>query len=240
MMFLRKIRYKSLKLTRMSHPFLLLFLFILLPSCTIFDQTVEINQNPTYGTEVGLENSLVLYEDDFSNPESGWQTFSSDSGSAVTYEHQGLRFFINEENTDHWSIQNINIQDVQLAVDASKIGGPDDNIFGLICRFTEENSFYEFVISSDGYYAILKIINGEYVMLSGDSMDFHSAINLGRGTNRIRADCVGDQLSLFINNQLIESVKNDEIIAGRIGLIAGTTSESGTDILFDNFVLYQP
>ncbi len=229
-----------MKLLRFLLTFFLWILFILLPSCTIFDQTVEINQNPTYGSEVGLENSLVLYEDDFSNPESGWQAFITDSGSAVTYEHQGIRFLVNEGNTDHWSIQNINIQDVQLAVDASKIGGPDDNIFGLICRFTEENSFYEFVISSDGYYAILKIINGEYVMLSGDSMDFHSAINQGRGTNRIRADCVGDQLSLFINNQLIESVKDDEIIAGRIGLIAGTTSESGTDILFDNFVLYQP
>ncbi len=152
------------------------FLQLLLVSCTVFEQSSKIAESPTFGSEPGLENSLILFMDDFTDPASGWQTMGSVSGSSVKYEHQGLRLMVNEPETDYWSIQAINIQDVQLAVDASKISGPDDNTFGLICRFSDGNQFYAFLVSSDGYYAILKVNNGDYTLLSGDHMDFNPAI----------------------------------------------------------------
>lgn len=215
-------------------------LSLLMSSCNVYGQYIELKETPVFGTEPGLENSRILYEDDFSNSESGWQIFQSKAGSSANYEHEGFRIIVSEVEMDYWSIQNIMIADVQLAVDSIKMSGPDNNLFGLICRFTEENNYYAFVISSDGYYAILKMINGQYSLLSGDHMDFHDAINNGRGTNRLRADCIGDQLVLYVNNVKLETVIDGDLSEGRIGLIAGTKDLPGTDILFDNFILYQP
>lgn len=220
--------------------YLLAVFLLYMSACTPFAHYVDLESNPVYGTELGLEKSRILYMDDFANVESGWQTRSNDAGSSISYLHQGLRFVVNEEFTDFWSIQNIIIADVQLAVDASRVSGPDDNVYGLICRYTEENNYYAFVISSDGYYAILKMLDGNLSILTGNHMDFHDAINQGRGTNRIRADCISDELSLFVNNTLLETVIDKDISEGRIGLVAGTKEEPGAIILFDNFILYQP
>ena len=34
--------------------------------------------------------------------------------------------------------------------------GPDDNDFGIICRYIDDNQFYYAIISSDGYYGIVR------------------------------------------------------------------------------------
>lgn len=223
-------------------PFVFLFTVFLfhLTACTPFDKYVDLESNLVYGTEPGLEKSRILYMDDFSDTESGWQTRSDDAGSSISYQHQGLRFVVNEQFTDFWSIQNIIIADVQIAVDASRVSGPDDNVYGLICRYSEENDYYAFVISSDGYYAILKMLDGNLSILTGSHMDFHDVINQGRATNRIRADCIDNELSLYVNNELLESVTDNDLSEGRIGMLAGTKAEPGVVILFDNFILYQP
>ena len=71
-----------------------------------------------------------------------------------------------------------------VGVDASKLGGPDDNSFGVICRYRDAENFYAFLVSSDGYYGIIKVKDGKYSLLSGKNMDFNSGIVRGRGTNR--------------------------------------------------------
>jgi len=45
---------------------------------------------------------------------------------------------------------------MRVEVDALKVGGERDNRFGIICRAADLNSFYTFIISSDGYYALGK------------------------------------------------------------------------------------
>ena len=62
----------------------------------------------------------------------------------------------------------------------------------------------------------------------------------GAATNQIRFDCVGSTLTLYINGTQVDQQFDEDYVAGNVGLIAGTYDEAGTDILFDNFVVYQP
>jgi hypothetical protein len=121
----------------------------------------------------------------------------------------------------------------------SKLGGPDDNSFGVICRYHDAENFYAFLVSSDGYYGIIKVKDGNYALLSGKNMDFNSGIVRGRGTNRVLGVCSEDELGLFVNGSLLTIVQDSDFTEGQIGLISGSNATSGTDILFDNLILYQ-
>jgi hypothetical protein len=66
------------------------------------------------------------------------------------------------------------------------------------------------------------------------------AINQGSASNHIRFDCNGDVLTLYVNGQQVDQQTDGEYTSGNVGLIAGTYDTPGTDILFDNFSVYQP
>jgi hypothetical protein len=213
---------------------------LFIQGCSVFAQKVQ--PTPTFqtGSEQGLPISVVIYADDFSNPASGWQTDKNYRGSYIAYEHQGLRIFVNEAQYDYWSTSGFTAGDARIAVDASKLGGPDDNYYGVVCRLIDNKNFYAFLISSDGYYGILKVKDGVYNLISGSNMDYSNEINRGRGTNRVRGDCIGTDLTLFVNGIQLGHVQNADFTTGKTGLIAGSHDVIGVDILFDNFTVYQP
>ncbi len=209
-------------------------------ACSAFQNTSPLMPTMSVGSEQGLPTSVIIYSDDFSNPQSGWQISQDVRGSRSGYEHQGLRIVVNDAQMDFWSEAPVTYTDGRLAVDASKLGGPDDNYFGIFCRMTDSRNYYVFLVSSDGYYGIAKVIDGNYQQLNSNSMDFSPLITKGRGTNRVRADCIGTSLTLYVNGQLLVEVQDADLPSGKLGLIAGSHEVIGVDILFDNFIVYQP
>jgi hypothetical protein len=180
-----------------------------------------------------------LFQDDFSDTSSGWNQISTDQG-ATEYADGVYRIFVNQTNMDIWSKPSEEYGDVRIEVDALKVGGDRDNRFGVICRAVDENDFYTFIISSDGYFGIGKIKGEDYQLIGMDALQRSDAIKLGSELNHIRADCIGKNLTLYVNGQRLVSVEDLEFALGGVGLIAGTYDIPGTDIRFDNFVVYQP
>ena len=182
----------------------------------------------------------VLFKDDFSDPSSGWETWSEPSGSMVAYQNGGLRIYIAEKEFDYWSRPGKRVGDVQLEVDVIKLGGPDDNDFGLMCRYQDRDNFYAFLATSDGYAGILKVKDGQYNLISGKQMAYNESIRKGGSMNHLRADCNGSTLTLYTNGKQVLSVQDQDFKTGEIGVIAGTGSEPGADLYFDNFGAYKP
>jgi hypothetical protein len=77
-------------------------------------------------------------------------------------------------------------------------------------------------------------------LVGNDSMLESSKINQGSAANHIRFDCVGSTLSLYVNGSLVDQQTDSAYTVGNTGLIAGTFDSAGTDILFDNLVVYKP
>ncbi len=182
----------------------------------------------------------VLFQDDFSNPDSGWDRARAKDGVTDYTKDGAYRIRVNVPNTDVWANPGLHFTDVRIEVDATKVGGPDDNDFGVICRYQDENNFYFLIISSDGYYGIGKVAHGEQSLLTGDALDYSDAILQGATTNHIRGDCVGSKLVLYANGVRLAEAQDDTFKDGDVGLMAGTYDDRGTNILFDNFVVYQP
>jgi hypothetical protein len=185
------------------------------------------------------EPGRILFKDDFSDTTSGWNQVTAANGE-TNYADGAYRIFVNEPDMDIWAKPGLNFNDVRVEVDALKVGGDRNNRFGIICRVSEPNTFYTFIISSDGYYGIGKIKGQVYQLIGMDALQPTDVILKGSALNHIRADCVGDRLTLYVNGHKLAEVQDNEFASGDVGLIAGTYDTSGTDIRYDNFVVYQP
>lgn len=188
------------------------------------------------GGEKQAQKGDVLFKDDFSNPRSGWDTWSND-GVDVSYTDGALRFAVNDTQYDYWSRPGKRFSDVRIAVEARLVNGPSDNDYGIICRYKDQNNFYAFLISSDGYGGILKMMNGSYTMMSGEAMTFHEEIRKGNSTNYLGAECSGSTLNLYANGTQLASVQDADFPSGEVGLLVGSYNQPGVEIRFDNFVV---
>lgn len=191
--------------------------------------------------EITAEPGTVLFQDDFSHPSSGWDRYQDDTYLS-NYEAGGYRIKVFKPETDVWSNPRLNFADVRIEVDATKSEGPEDNVFGVLCRYQDPKNFYFFLVSSDGFVGIGLNKAGRRRVLSdeGESLLPSSAVVKGEATNHLRADCIGYQLRLYVNGVAVAEARAEEWPSGDVGLIAGTYEEPGTDIMFDNFSVLQP
>jgi hypothetical protein len=157
----------------------------------------------------------------------------------IDYDGGGYRLLVNSLNTNFWSTPHKNFTDVRLEVDAGKLGGPDENRIGLICRYTGTD-YYFFIVTSDGFYGIGLFSGGQAALLGQSEMQASNNIKTGLAVNHIRADCLGNTLTFYINGLQVASVQDATLASGDVGLLAGTFSQPGADVIFDNFVVLKP
>lgn len=195
------------------------------------------------GTDTGggspTPASAVLFKDDFSDKSGGWAE-QSDAEGITDYENGGYRIKVDKPSWYFWTNPGLSFTDTSIEVDATKLGGPDDNEFGVICRYVDAYNFYYLTISSDGYYGISKFIDDELSLIGTENLEYSDAIHQGAATNHLRADCVGSILRLYANGTLLLETQDTDLASGDIGMIAGTFDEPGTDVLFDNLVVNKP
>ena len=210
---------------------LLIFLVLSTLACQAATSLLEV------GGEAFTQD--VLFQDDFSDPNSGWDRLSTEDG-LTDYQDGAYRIYVNTTNTDVWANPGMSFTDTVIEVDATKIAGDDNNDFGLICRYKDSDNFYFFVVSSDGYYGIGKISKGDQQLVGMESMLPSEIINQGDATNQLRAECVGSSLKIYVNGELLADIQDTDFTSGDVGLLAGSFTVPGTDIYFDNFVVRKP
>ena len=189
--------------------------------------------------ETPVEEQSVLFQDDFSDPLSGWRQLSPAGGSAA-YADGVYQVKVEGANADVWTGPGKSFADVRVEVDAIKTPGERNNRFGIICRMTDMFNFYVFLVSSDGFYGIGKVIDNQPTLIEMDSLLPSEKIPQGSGLTHLRADCIGDRLVLYVNGEKIHEARDEQLASGDIGLLVGSYSPQGTEILFDNLQVYAP
>ena len=224
-------------------PLLFALLFLTL-ACSLFSgdatSSTPLEEAPAGNAPAG---NNVLFKDDFSDPNSGWDRNSSDAG-ATDYGDGVYRMQVNQPTYDIWANPGRNFEGpLRIQVDATKAGGDDDNDYGLICRYSgspDSPSYYFFAISSDGYSVIGKVSEGSNEYLSSEKMMPTNAIKQGATTNHLRADCIRNTLTFYVNGQQVASTTDSAFTSGDIGFLAGTFDVPSTEIQFDNLIVSRP
>ena len=183
----------------------------------------------------------VIFVDDFSEKNEIWDIWEKPDESAVSFFENGLIMIVSKPNLDIITTNNVSYPDVLIQTTAQKRLGSNDNAYGIVCRYLNDRNYYGFLISSDGYYGIVKVVEGEYELLSSENMEFDESIHQGKGENSISAKCERNTLTISINGVEKASVYNNDLTAGKTGLITGSFSEvDETAVLFDNFIVMIP
>ncbi|MEJ2757730.1 MAG: hypothetical protein P8046_04530 [Anaerolineales bacterium] len=190
------------------------------------------------GGDTIVEPTDILYQDDFSDPNTGWDIYTDEDG-LTDYENGAYKIGIYTDTYFYWANPYQNFGDVIVEVEAQKTTGGDDMQYGVICRHLDVDNWYALVISGDGFAAIRKRYQGGDLEYIADWVQV-GAVNTGNSTNTLRAECVGSRLSLYVNDTLAIETNDADIASGDVGLMAGTFDQSNTEVLFDNFVVRKP
>ena len=188
-------------------------------------------------TLVPAKSGAVLYQEEFEKNTTGWARVSNDNG-IMDYDGGGYRMLVRQPKLNVWSTPSKNFGDVRVEVDVIRLNGPEENRMGLMCRYQHGN-YYFFMISNDGYYGIGKFIGDHAILLGQEQMQASDAIQKDTN-NHLRADCIGGTLTFYINFKQVATVVDSDLVTGDVGLLAGTFSAPGADVMFDHFVVIQP
>jgi pectate lyase len=179
-----------------------------------------------------------LFWDDFSDSSGNWPQVSGPNGSAGIV-NGGYNLQVLSAKYEMIATTAHTFRDVQVEVDATRLAGPVQNLYGLVCRSSNSENFYFFGISSDGYFGVGKVNNGRVTLLGQKMMAFSPVILQGE-PNHIRFECIGASLKGYVNGQVVSTARDGDFSSGEVGLVAGALDTAGVDVAFDNFVVYKP
>ncbi len=161
-----------------------------------------------------------------------------------------------------WSSLNRKFNDFDLRVTAQQVAGPvDQNQYGVIFRYRDEENFYIFRITSDRYYSLARVKDGIEEKIS----DWGVSDAIRETANEIRVVARGDTFRFYVNGQamplclrgdnrtsmwsepgvcftsdLQPEYRDDEFAQGRIALAVGTFDGSAVTVAFDDLVIVGP
>jgi len=185
-----------------------------------------------------IQRGSLLFKDDFSDGDASWKIWSKDGSSAVGLVDGKLTMILQEPNTDIISTNHIYYPNLELSVYVQMEHGSSDNLIGLVCRYQNDNNYYGFLISSDGYYGIVKKIQGNVELINSEMMQYSEFINKGDEKNHLAAICDGESLTFIVNNAELASIQDGNLAIGGNGLLIGSFKEPNDLVVsFDEFTL---
>ena len=194
------------------------------------------------GQPAAQDSKNVLFSDDFSQSSSGWTQLKNENGT-IAYAKDYYYIFVNKPGTLLLATPGKSFQgDVSIEVDARKIGGSDDNYFGILCHYQNPDNYYLLMVTSDGYSGIAMHKDGQDTLISpGLKFLKMDGIKKGNANNHLRADCVGEALTLYGNGKQVSLAYNNLLTGGDAGLaVRSGRLEGGVDIRFNNFSVASP
>lgn len=165
-----------------------------------------------------------------------WESYNSAAGAQLGVENGIYRIF--SANPGYvWGLNSQAYADTVIEVQATPLTAFQDIGSGVMCRADASNNGdgYYFMINPNGHYSI-RIGRGSEVAPLID-WSASPAVKSGIDHNTIRAVCLGNQLAMYVNDQLVANVVDNTYSSGYTGLTAAA-SYSGVDISFDNLKLY--
>jgi hypothetical protein len=194
------------------------------------------------GSPAAPDITNTLFSDNFSNSGTGWTQLKNDSGT-IGYYNNSYQISVNKPSTLLLATPGKTFEeDVSIDVEARKTAGSNDNYFGILCHYQNPQNYYLLMITSDGFSGIAMRKDGQDTLISpGLKFLKMNGIKKGGSTNHIRADCVGETLTLFANGKQVSLAYDQSLTGGDTGLAVRSGPLIGpVNIRFDNFTVNSP
>lgn len=190
------------------------------------------------------EESEPFYTEEFDNIPQNWSYFltSGDDNFLDVYADGGqLVFDLQGENQYvYYLYEDYYYEDVYVEIEVDNRGKSDNNV-SMICRYSEEEGWYEANVTSNGLYNMLvySAVDNIYKQLyNGGSQK----INTGRDTNTYGFSCYDKKLTLYINGEKIREVTDNtyKLTEGLIGVGASSFKDLPVLLKLEYVYIGQP
>ncbi len=198
---------------------------------TVIESATSTIQIPAIDTE-----RLVL-SDEF-NGGGAWAQGSVEGSFEFGYTTNTYQFIVQEPNLDVWSIRGQSYFNLRQDLLIASFAGASDGFTGVVCRWNGSNNYYRLTVDASGVFKITRVFSAEVVDLgttTGPSLS-----ESAEGQYRLRAECNGDFLSLYLNDALMVWVQDDFFQEGNFGIVTGTLENSPFTAELNSFALYLP
>lgn len=198
---------------------------------------LEVPQSQIYLPLISAGTCTPGYEDDFSDPGSGWPIVE-DADRLLEYNNGEYRILV--KNTDRWGRASPGYKAIDYLISVDVRNANDVyGSYGIIFQLADDwSTYYTFEITTDGYYMIWRF-NSKKSGWKLLAYDISAYINQGTASNQIQLARTGVLIKGYANGQLIVEVEDDSYTGFEsVGLI--TTAYKGqanVDARFDNFTV---
>jgi hypothetical protein len=183
----------------------------------------------------------VVYQDDFSDPNSGWTTYSRNYGT-IKYDNSSLLITNQFSNTIVWSTPATgDVSSIHIEVTVSSTRPVADEGFGVICNYADDNDYYYMGFSLGGHYLIGRRQNGSVTILTdaaNKNWVFSRQIVQNEPSYRVGADCGSDgTLTLYADGQQVATANDTTYKNGLIGLFLVGFNDVPAEARFTDLVV---
>ena len=174
----------------------------------------------------------VLFQDDFSSEQvskcKGWTFAAAEAGKAdIVWSPKKLSIVVNEKDYAQltWpagrKFKDYAFEiEAQPASDSRMVAASYGILFGI--RDEKALDFYRFGVSTSGQYHLVKVTGGQNVEPPIIAVTPSYYIKPNRAKNRLGVLVEGSKISLYINGNLVNTVADNSIQSGNIGLFVGS------------------
>ncbi len=213
----------------------------------------------------------LLYVTTFDAFNEDWQLYEGELSAQVIGSGQNpvLQIAVDDVQAGAFTVMDQLFGDFDLMVEATQVAGPEDIDapgFGVLFRHQDNQNYYLFMISGDGYYQVARRWRGADRVLSDWAPS--PAIRQGQATNAIRVIGQGHTFRFYVNDvqmplcltiwnpavpgqcqdeagswsaeAVVMELVDDAFDQGRIGLGARSFDKSGIAVAFDNLLVCGP
>jgi hypothetical protein len=180
----------------------------------------------------------TLLTDDFSKPDSGWSTFSTENASAQYANGEYVIEVLRETWFSWGNAGKRDLSNAHVEVTAKNFSKTDDVVFGILCAYQDKAHYYYLGIDWTGSYVIARLNGDAEVFLTNNNRWARSDdIPRKAAAYRLGADCGNGVLTLYVDGKQIASVKDATFAKGDVGLFVSTQKTKDVEVRFDDFVV---
>ena len=195
---------------------------------------------PTPTLEPSLTPLPRFFTNEFDSSLAGWVILQAGNESIpnVATENGALLLQMNTPFTWLYALYGAeDYADVHIEAQFQNRAGTPASV-GLVCRYGEEQGWFEYNVSTDGAYNILygnwlTVGIAEYLPVTDDSSS--TLIEPSGATQTVGLTCEGDILSLYINHTLLRrvDVARFELDDGKVGITVSSFENVPIAAAFD-------
>jgi serine protease Do len=177
-----------------------------------FDTSGAGGSNSGGNTSTSNGQAQDFYTEEFEgsyNPDN-WSSFTlgkgSDKNLVIKQEDDHLLFDLGDKNLYVYYMYNpYTYGDVSLTLNAQNRGRNNNNV-SLVCRMNQDGTeWYEFSVESGGVWYLYAVSDGQYKILDNGGTQ---ALRQGKEVNEYKMDCVGDEITMYVNGSEVKTVKD--------------------------------